>query len=169
MYQRRHCFRELGGSGPALDFRKKKAAVFVEHLNHVIPEFLKWPLPILNLDIPTVANVVVNKKKLNGKQCRSWWDGSSRAVSSGYTLFAEVSAFVRMTKRAKYMARMRYEYSHSEIVLREPSKGMTEIIRFYGSGFEVSWSGSQNLELLNHDHWLLPGLKLPIEMLLQSI
>ena len=51
-------------------------------------------LPALNLDMSPFANgVTVKIQKQNGKQCRSWWDDSSWAVSSGSTLFAKVSVF----------------------------------------------------------------------------
>ena len=54
------------------------------------PEFLKWTPPSMN----PVRTIVTNrdlspKSKQNGKLCRSWWDGSFWAVSSGSTLFAK--------------------------------------------------------------------------------
>ena len=43
-----------------------------------IPMSLKWTLPSLNLVRTIVPNRGLSQKsKQNGKQCRSWWDGSS--------------------------------------------------------------------------------------------
>ena len=40
---------------------------------------------------PRIGKTFICKvKKLNVKQCRSWWDGSLWAVSSGYMLFVKV-------------------------------------------------------------------------------
>ncbi len=46
----------------------------------------------------------VHKKyeKLLAKKCRSWWDGSSRAGSSGSTLFAKTTIEVCGVERVNY-------------------------------------------------------------------
>ena len=41
------------------------------------------------------------KSNQKGKQCRSWWDGSFWAVSSGSTLFAHVAGLVCRAERVK--------------------------------------------------------------------
>ena len=81
--------------------------------NLFTPEFLKWTLPFLNLDKSIDENGCVSlkwkkkqqqkknktKKKQTGKQCRYWWDGLLWAISSGSTLFAQVSTLVIMAER----------------------------------------------------------------------
>ena len=65
-------------------------------------------ISVLHLDTSIAAKRVclttVNQEQ-NCKQCRSWWDGSLWAVSSGFTLFAKVSVFVYRAERAmqKYL------------------------------------------------------------------
>ena len=46
-----------------------------------------WTQPLLQI-------WVQSKIDNNGKQCRSWWDGSLRAVSSGSILFAQILVLV---------------------------------------------------------------------------
>ena len=62
--------------------------------NPFITEFLKWTLPSLNIARTINPNRGPSLKwQQKGKQCRSWWDGSSWAVSSGSTLFAKKKMF----------------------------------------------------------------------------
>ena len=49
--------------------------------NLFTPDFLKKTLPSLSLDLLIVANRgVCQNSLLNGKQCRSWWDGFTHWV-----------------------------------------------------------------------------------------
>ena len=63
------------------------------------PSFLKKTLPFFSFDMSIVSNRgSVKNLKPDGKQCRSWWDGSS----SGSTLFAtSVPVFVYRKERVK--------------------------------------------------------------------
>ena len=47
------------------------------------------------------TGISVKHQQQNGKQCRSWWDGSLWAVSSGSTLFAKASVLVCRVVRVK--------------------------------------------------------------------
>ena len=61
------------------------------------PEFRNLTFPSLNVDMSIVVNRdVIQKSKLNGKQCRSYWDGS---LSSGSTLSAHSFGLVYRNKR----------------------------------------------------------------------
>ena len=62
-----------------------------------------WTLPNLNLDMLSMqTGKSVKNRKQNGKQCRSWIDGSLLAVSSGSTLFAKVFVLVYMVERVNF-------------------------------------------------------------------
>ena len=45
--------------------------------------------------------MLAQNQEWNGKQCRSWWDGSLRTVSSGSTLFIRVYVLVYRTEKVK--------------------------------------------------------------------
>ena len=55
------------------------------------------------------------KKKQNGKQCRSWWDGSLWAISSGSTLSAKVYILVSKTEKIKWLLTLQAPESSSWI------------------------------------------------------
>ena len=65
------------------------------YFNPFHPRFLSWTLPSLNFAMSIIKNrgASTNPKR-NGKQCRSGWDSSLGAVSSGSTLFAKESVLV---------------------------------------------------------------------------
>ena len=52
------------------------------HDNHFITEFIKWTIPSLHLVRIAIPNKGLSQKsKQNGKQCRSWQDGSHHELS----------------------------------------------------------------------------------------
>ena len=62
----------------------------------------EWPFPSLNVDLFIIAIRDISQiSKHNGKQCRSWWDGSWWAVSSGSALFAQLSGLVCRVGKVK--------------------------------------------------------------------
>ena len=74
-----------------LDCRENTIAYFLGSFcfNLFIPGFPQWALPCLKFGHVHFVNMYISSNlELNGKQCRSWWEGSSRAVSPGSTLFA---------------------------------------------------------------------------------
>ena len=74
-------------------------------LNPFTPEFLKWTLPPLYLDIPCCELACQSK---NGKPCRFWWsDGLLWAILSGCILFANVSDLIYRAEMAKAPNKMK--------------------------------------------------------------
>ena len=70
--------------------------------NPFTPEFWKWILPSLNWGMSIIAKrVSVHSQEQNDKQCRSRWDGSLWAISSGSILFAKVFILVYGAERVK--------------------------------------------------------------------
>ena len=98
-------YREVVYLGGMLCKTWTNSCCLILFINLFIPEFLKLTLPSLNLDRSTaVQTASVQNQKQNGKQYRSRWDGSLRAISSRSTLIAEVSILVCWAETVKYMS-----------------------------------------------------------------
>ena len=88
--------------------------------------------PSLNLDMTIVANRDVSQKsKLDGKQCRSWWDGSLWAVSSGSTLFAQVSGLLFWDEKVKCLSTWKRSKHRiqANLIARTPMARLSWLIR----------------------------------------
>ena len=58
-------------------------------------QLLIWTILLLQMRVP------IKNQKMNGKQRRSWWDGSLWAISSGSILFVKVTDMVCRAERDK--------------------------------------------------------------------
>ena len=81
---------------------------FLKHIfnNPFTPGFLKWNNPFLNLDLSTDVNRDFCLKSKNRKANSVDPDETLRAVSSGSTLFAQVSVLVRRAERINNVSQL---------------------------------------------------------------
>ena len=78
-----------------LDWRWTEWRITCNNILTLSTQFMKWTFPSLNLDMSIIQNRDISQKsKQNGKLCSSWCDGSLWAISSGTTLFAQISGLV---------------------------------------------------------------------------
>ena len=125
-------------------------------------------------------------QKQNGKQCRSWWDGLLRAVSSGSTLFVLVLVLVCQAERfnasavlrkniyegcSKWIAyfyletsnfKLAQKYSfHALEVLPVARNAKFQPMCPLLEGVTVRWFGHSNKVLMNGRSKCLSGLVFP--------